>query len=65
MKYTCPLCSGELTEQAGTCIHPDDAAYGITLYCPNQQCPSPEVAGHGDKAKDAYDVILAKFGIKK
>lgn len=61
MDYYCPLCKGLLREQVGTKIHPGDSDYGITLDCNNILCPSEEVMGHGDKAKDAYQVILDKF----
>lgn len=55
----------ELREQAGTCIHPFDSNYGITLDCNNNECPCLEVAGHGKTAKDAFDVIHSKFGAIK
>ena len=65
MKFNCPKCGMELREQAGTCIHPFDPNYGIYLDCNNDRCPCLEVAGHGKTAKDAFDVIQAKFGIIK
>jgi len=38
-----------------------DPTNGVTLYCRNRQCPSQEVAGHGDNAKAAYRIVLEKF----
>lgn len=61
MNYQCPLCQVELREQFGTKLHPGDEKFGITLDCVNVNCKAQEVMGHGDKAKDAYQVILDKF----
>lgn len=57
----CPLCQTELSEMPGSRIHPGDRDYGITLWCPSSSCPSQEVMGHGDKVKDAFEVIQAKY----
>lgn len=59
--YNCPMCNEELTEYLGERMHLGDRAYGITLGCENMECSAQEVIGHGKKAKDAYDVIVAKF----
>lgn len=61
MKYICPICKTELREQIGDKLHPFNIDYGTTLDCPNKQCLSEEVMGHGDKLKDAFQVILDKF----
>lgn len=61
MEYHCPLCKSVLREHVGNAIHPSDPDYGITLDCSNLQCPAQEVMGHGNKAKDAYQVILERF----
>lgn len=42
-------------------MHPGDSDFGITLYCNNKQCTAQEVVGHGDNARQAYDVVLAKY----
>ncbi len=64
MKYNCPICGVELNEFAGEKSHPGNPAFGVTLDCGNKACSAPEVMGHGDKVKDAYEVIMAKFGRK-
>jgi hypothetical protein len=61
MKYNCPLCNTELVEQVGNKTHSGDPKYGIGLYCPSVTCPAQEVAGHGDKASEAFAVIQAKY----
>jgi len=61
MTFNCPLCSAELVEQVGSSLHPGDAKYGVSLHCPSLQCPAQEVAGHGDSAKLAFEVIQDKF----
>jgi hypothetical protein len=60
-QYNCPLCQAELKEQNGSPMHPNDSAYGKSLYCPNIKCPAQEVSGHGDNVKQAFEVITAKF----
>ena len=57
-EYKCPLCKAPLASTPGTQLDPTN---GVTLYCRNRQCPSQEVAGHGDNAKAAYRVVLEKF----
>ena len=59
--FSCPLCSAELVEQVGNVMHPGNAKYGISLHCPSLQCPAQEVAGHGDNAKAAFEVVVAKY----
>jgi len=59
--YDCPVCKSELKEEFGNQLHPGDKDYGITLYCPNWQCPAAEVSGHGDNVKQAFEVITSKF----
>lgn len=61
MKYACPICKTELKEQLGNKLHPFDTNYGVTLFCANKQCSAEEVMSHGDKAKDAFQVIVDKF----
>lgn len=61
MKYECPLCKSELEGMAGEKQHPGDVKYGYSLYCVNVKCGAQEVMGHGDKEKDAYEVIRTKF----
>lgn len=61
MNFSCPLCSAELVEQVGNVMHPGDAKYGVSLHCPSLQCPAQEVAGHGDNAKAAFEVVTDKF----
>lgn len=65
MSYQCPLCQVELREQVGTVLHPGDKDYGITLDCANVLCVAKEVMGHGDKAKDAFQIILDKYTRRK
>ncbi len=59
--FSCPLCNAELVEQVGSSLHPGDAKFGVGLHCPSLQCPAQEVAGHGDNAKLAFEVIQDKF----
>lgn len=62
MNYQCPVCNGNLVEFTGNELHPGDDNYGITLYCPKEnKCTAQEVAGHGNKVKDAWEVIQLKF----
>lgn len=65
-KYICPLCKVEMEPMDGEKMHPGDSKYGVTLYCINMECPAEEVFGHGDKIKDAYEVVIAKYAkVKK
>jgi hypothetical protein len=63
-EYKCPVCNEVLREQVGTVLNPGDIKYGITLDCENKNCNVQEVAGHGDNAKKAYDIILMKYSKK-
>lgn len=54
----CPMCQEELEEVPGNQINKD----GVTLRCNNVKCYPQVVEGWGWKAKDAYEVILHKFG---
>lgn len=57
----CPICKAPLVSMEGNTMHPGDSDFGITLYCNNKQCTAQEVVGHGDNARQAYDVVLAKY----
>jgi len=61
MSYKCPLCQSELVGMVGCKGHENDLNYGYSLFCLNRGCPAQEVMGHGNKEKDAYEVIHAKF----
>ncbi len=61
MNYPCPICKENMTRYDGEKMHPNDPKFGLTLLCENQKCTAQEVMGHGDKAKDAYEVVIAKF----
>ena len=63
--YKCPLCNVELVGMEGCKGHENDLNYGYSLFCLNRGCPAQEVMGHGNKEKDAYEVIMAKFVRKK
>ena len=65
MKFECPICKGELMEQAGNQINPGDEKYGITVYCPHVTCPAKEVSGHGKTSVDAFNIIQEKFNKRK
>ena len=60
----CPICGTKLMEANGEPIHPGDANYGVTVWCPGAYpsvCIAQEVMGHGNNVKDAYAVVLAKY----
>ena len=59
--YNCPICQSILVSQVGDQAHLQNPEFGIILYCQNRQCSAQEVMGHGNKEKDAYQVILDKF----
>ena len=61
MKYNCPLCNAELVESLGNQVFPGDKRYGVMLFCPSHACPAQEVMGHGDNAKEAFEVITHKY----
>lgn len=57
MKYNCPVCSAEMTvghSEKG----PVD---GVYIWCRNDKCTAQEVMGHGDKEKDAWEVVQQRF----
>lgn len=59
--FKCPICSGDMTVVPGDVMHPGDPKFGITVFCPVLTCPAQEVSGHGDNAKEAYEVVVHKF----
>ncbi len=61
MKYSCPMCGAELVESFGNQVFPGDRKHGVTLTCPSYTCPAQEVMGHGDNAKEAFEVITHKY----
>jgi transcription elongation factor Elf1 len=60
-KYNCPICGVEMSLMVGESIHPNNSDYGVMLYCGNRGCSAQEVMGHGDKVKDAYEVVMHKY----
>ena len=64
-EYKCPLCNSVLVGMVGCKGHENDSNYGYSLFCLNRGCPAQECMGHGNKEKDAYEVIMAKFVRKK
>jgi len=57
MKYNCPVCQGEMnvgTSEKGS-------ADGIYIWCRNDKCTAQEVMGHGEKEKDAWEVVQQRF----
>lgn len=65
MNYKCPLCQSKLVGMDGEKMHPDDKNYGYSLYCLNVDCPAQECFGHGKNEKEAYEVVIAKYGTKQ
>jgi hypothetical protein len=57
----CPICNSELVTQWGNQMHPNDDNYGVSVFCNNKECAAQEVAGHGDTAKQAYQIVREKF----
>jgi hypothetical protein len=63
-EYICPICGAKLAWCLGSKL---DANDGITMWCPNHNCQSPdgipcqEVMGHGDNDKQAFEVIKQKY----
>lgn len=55
----CPLCESQLAVGKGTQLDPSD---GITVWCPNHQCPAQEVSGHGSNEKAAFQIVKEKYG---
>lgn len=61
-EFPCPVCGVEMLHVMGNKIHPGDKNYGVSLICSRKECASTEeVCGHGDKAKDAYEIAVEKF----
>jgi hypothetical protein len=57
MKYNCPVCQSEMTvghNEKG----PVD---GVFIWCRNDKCTAQEVMGHGEKEKDAWEVVQQRF----
>jgi hypothetical protein len=65
MKFQCPLCNSELLETMGNAVHPNDPKFGVTLFCGSRECPAQDVMGHGDKVKDAFEVIQHRYKGRK
>ena len=57
-EFVCPLCQSPLAQQQGQIL---DVTDGVSLWCPNSQCPAQEVSGHGKNAKEAFSVIVQKY----
>ena len=62
-EFLCPVCNVELSKQFGNQVHPNDPAFGITLFCNSKECPAQEVAGHTTRKieREAYQIIIDKF----
>lgn len=61
MNYPCPVCKRDLSKYDGEKMNPGDPRFGVTLLCENPKCTAEEVMGHGNKIKDAYEVVIARF----
>lgn len=61
----CPICGIEMDGMEGHKMYPNNKEYGYTLYCLNMGCSAEEVFGHGKNEKEAYEVVMAKYGGKK
>lgn len=61
--YKCPLCGSDLKISIGNSFHPNNADFGLTLYCDNIATCEAEVFGHtmGTKRADAYETIMEKY----
>lgn len=57
----CPICKVPLLKAYGSKMNPNDPKFGVIVFCGNNKCSAQEVFGHGDKEKDAYEVVYAKF----
>ena len=60
--YLCPFCKTELATNIGNHTHPNDAAYGLGLFCANKQCKI-DVSGYTRTANPAaaYEIIEDKY----
>lgn len=63
--YKCPICQGNLSAFPGDRFHPNDPKFGVKLECANMTCPCPEVMGHGKNEKDAYEIIIERFKVRR
>ena len=61
MKMNCPICAGEMSEYLGNQVHRGDKEYGVMVYCPHLGCMAQEVMGHGDNAKQAFEIVMQKY----
>jgi len=61
----CPICGEGMMGMYGEKMHIDDNRYGYSLYCVNMECSAEECFGHGKNEKEAYEVVLAKYGGKR
>lgn len=59
--FKCPVCNELLHSQFGTQIHPDNADYGVVVFCRSSSCPAQEVMGHGDNEKKAFEIVTDRF----
>ena len=65
--FHCPLCKAQLAQMPGDIMHPNNEDYGVTVWCPNQDCkteagePCQEVMGHGTNAQNAFDILKDKY----
>lgn len=56
--YLCPLCEAPLRSKVGD---QRQQTQGVTLWCPNWQCPAQEVAGYGKDEAAAFEIVTQKF----
>ena len=56
-KFPCPMCKTMLMSGRGNSLNFE----GISMWCPNPDCPVQEVYGHGGNERCAHEVILSKF----
>lgn len=65
-QYKCPICGVDLASCVGSKMDPTD---GVTVWCPNNDCKSPdgvpcqEVMGHGNNKEQAYEIIKEKYKV--
>ena len=68
--FLCPICGAGLAQMVGDIMYKGNPDYGVTVWCPNQDCkskegiPCQEVMGHGTNAKNAFDIIQERFRVK-
>ena len=61
MGNLCPICKVPLKKVWGSKMNQNDPKFGVTVFCGNLKCSAQEVMGHGEKEKDAFEVVWAKF----